>query len=153
MKTTSPRERNLAPYGGCVEVIRAGIWSHPCRLRMSAATFRDGGASSRQVCECEPGEEGFPAVEVASVIRQSGRPRISVLKIDIEGAEAVVFARGSDWLDCVDNLVIELHDDTAFGDASGTFHRAIEGRGFSVNRFHELTVCKRQTPATSEAQG
>ena len=75
----------LSPEGERVDVIRAGIWSHPCQLRLSDTTFRDGGAWSRQVRECQPGEKGFPAIEVASVIRQAGRPRISLLKMDIEG--------------------------------------------------------------------
>jgi hypothetical protein len=61
------------------------------------------------------------------------------LKIDIEGAEAQVFGRPCDWLDKVDNLVIELHGEKC----ERIFRRAIEGRGFSVSTCEELAVCVR----------
>jgi hypothetical protein len=66
------------------------------------------------------------------------------LKMDIEGAEAVVFgALDISWLDRVDNIAIELHHDTAFGNASGIFSSAIAKRGFATSRCGELTICRR----------
>ncbi|CAN5382113.1 hypothetical protein BH10PLA2_BH10PLA2_26230 [soil metagenome] len=65
--------------------------------------------------------------------------------MDIEGAEAQVFSENYEsWIDYVDNIVIELHDDTAFGNASSIFTKAIAGRSFTVSRCGELTVCKRR---------
>lgn len=136
--------RNLAPFGRRASTLRAALWSHPADLKISEATYRDGREWSRQVRACAPGEPGdLSAVDVAGLLRQSGRDRIAILKIDIEGAEAVVFSENyREWIDRVDVLAIELHDDTAFGDARGVFARAIEGRGFVTGRSGELTICR-----------
>jgi hypothetical protein len=67
--------------------------------------------------------------------------------VDIEGAEAVVFSGSCEhWLDRVDHIAIELHDDSAFGPARAIFTKAITGRGFTVRPSSELTVCR--GPAT-----
>lgn len=139
-------ERNLSPYAGRVRTVNSAIWSHPARLKLSDVPYRDGLEWARQVRECAPTEEGgFVATDVGTLLDGSGFDRISILKMDIEGAEAVVFARNYEsWIDRVDAMVIELHDDSVFGDAKGVFQRAISGRGFSVTEFEELTVCLRE---------
>jgi FkbM family methyltransferase len=137
-------ERNLAPYGGAARALRSAVWSHPARLTLAASAYRGGGEWARQVRECLPGEPGFDAVDIGGLLAGSGHDRISLLKIDIEGAEGVVFAADvGPWIERVDHLVIELHDDSSFGDCSGVFHRAIAGRGFAVTRHGELTLCTR----------
>jgi hypothetical protein len=64
--------------------------------------------------------------------------------VDIEGAEAVVFSRNIEhWLKHVDNIVIELHDDSMFGPASELVVNAISTQGnFAISRSGELTVFK-----------
>ena len=136
---------NLRPYGSRVRTVQSAIWSHPTRLMLSETPYRDGLEWARQVRECQPSETGgFLATDIGTLLRESGHDRISILKIDIEGAEGVVFARNYEsWIDRVDALVIELHDDTIFGDNRSVFHRAIAGHGFAVSEYGELTVCKR----------
>jgi FkbM family methyltransferase len=136
---------NLGPYGDAARLLRAAVWSHPTRLALSEAPYRDGGEWARQVRECRPGEDSdLPGVDVGGLLRDSGHERITILKVDVEGAEGVIFARNYEaWLDRVDNLVIELHDDSSFGNCSAVFARAIAGRGFHVSRWGELTVCRR----------
>lgn len=138
-------ERNLQPYGDRAKAIRAGVWSHPCRLTLSEEKYRDGREWARQVRECRPDEpDGLPAVDIGTLLKDSGAERISLLKVDIEGAEAVVFADPAvPWLDKVDTLVIELHDDSSFGACTPIFQRAMAGRGFTFSTSGELTVCKR----------
>ncbi len=78
-------------------------------------------------------------LDISSLISGSGHDRISILKIDIEGAEAVLFRENYElWLGFVDHIVIELHDDSAFGSASDLFNNAISGYDFSISRFGEL---------------
>jgi FkbM family methyltransferase len=139
---------NTAPYRDRVTVLRAAVWSHPANLVIDDGLFRDGGEWTRQVREARPGEaDVLPAVTVGTLLRDSGHQRISILKVDIEGAEAVVFADGYEpWLSAVDTLVIELHADSAFGDCARVFHQAIAGHGFVVSRVGELTVCRRRPP-------
>lgn len=78
------------------------------------------------------------------LLRDSGHDRISVLKLDIEGAETVLFTSGyEDWIDTVDTFVIELHEDSPWGNASAAFHVAIEGRGLALSRSAEVTIARR----------
>jgi hypothetical protein len=64
--------------------------------------------------------------------------------MDIEGAEAIVFSEGYEaWLDKVDTIAIELHEDSDFGSAPEIFHTAVDGHGFELTRSGELTLCRR----------
>lgn len=136
---------NMVPYGKRVRCVEAGLWSHSARLKMAESSFRDGAHWARQVRECGPGESGgLPSVGIGELLRDSGHPRISVLKLDIEGAETVLFSSGyEDWIDKVDTFVIELHEDSPWGNASAAFHKAIEGRDLSLSRSGELTIARR----------
>ncbi len=140
-------ERNLAPYGSQAHAERAGVWSHPTRLRIEERPYRGGGAWARQVREARPGEPAdIEAIDIPTVLARAGRERISILKIDVEGTECVLFSAPNveDWLSKVDCIAIELHDDTHFGPCSEVFHRAIAGQGFALTRSRELTVCTRR---------
>ncbi len=136
---------NMAPYGDRVRCIEAGLWSHSARLKMAESSFRDGAHWARQVRECGPEESGgLPGVGIGELLSDSGHDRISVLKLDIEGAETVLFSSGyEDWIDKVDTFVIELHEDSPWGNASAAFHAAIEGRGLLISRSGELTIARR----------
>jgi FkbM family methyltransferase len=137
-------EANLAPYGGRVRAINSGVWSHTVGLKISEARYRDGREWATQLRESRPDEiPDMQAVDIGSLLKQSRKERISLLKIDIEGAEAKVFSSNYEvWLPYVDNLVIELHDDAFHGKASETFFKAIATTNFKVSRSGELTVCK-----------
>jgi FkbM family methyltransferase len=136
--------RNLAPYAGRVRAIHAGVWSHSASLKPADRAYRDGREWAYQFVECDPADEAAtPAVDIGTLLRESGAERISLLKMDIEGAEAVVFgAFDISWLDRVDNIAVELHDDTVFGDATGIVSAALAIRGFATSRSGELTICR-----------
>lgn len=139
---------NLVPYGDRAMVIRSAVWSRPTGLRISEEIFRDGREWATQVRACRPGEEPqMMAVDLGMLLRESGAERISILKVDIEGAEAEVFATNTTgWLPRVDNIVIELHDDSSFGPASDIFAAAIADRNYVLSRSGELTVCRSARP-------
>jgi FkbM family methyltransferase len=136
-------ETNLSPYNERVKIVNSGVWSHPVGLKIQ---YRGDGWAT-QVRECKPDEvPDMQATDIGTLLRESGRDRISILKIDIEGAEAIVFARNYEsWLPYVDNIVIELHDNTSFGRVSDIFFNAISNRPFDISGYGELTVCKSRT--------
>jgi FkbM family methyltransferase len=141
-------ERNLAPYGARATALQAGVWSHNTRLRIVEEPYRGGGAWARQVREVSPHEaSGMEALDIPEILRRSGRDRISILKMDIEGSECVVFAAPNvdTWLSRVDCLAVELHDDTHFGRCTDIFSRAIADEGFALSRSRELTVARRRS--------
>ena len=142
--------KNLAPYGERAQALKRGIWSKSAELGIDDAIYRDGREWTRQVRECEDGETGdIRAVTVAELLLQSGRHKLSLLKMDIEGAEAVVFADPScqQWLPKTEAIAIELHDDSGFGPASDLFHAAIRDQRFQISHSGELTICLRADQA------
>ncbi len=142
----SALRKNLAPYGARATLHNCGIWSKPARLAIESSLYRDGREWTRQVRECAPGEPGdITAITIAEILQESGRERLSLLKMDIEGAEAVVFADEAcqEWLTHTDAVAIELHDDTSFGEATNLYHKAISNQNFQVSHSGELTICRR----------
>ena len=144
--------RNLRPYGERVTVLHGGIWTDEVPLTMYDEPYRDGAEWTRQVREALPDELAtIPGIDIGTLLDRSGHQRISLLKIDIEGAEAAIFAddRSHLWLDRVDNLIVELHDDSQFGDATSAFERAIRGLPFACSRREgpSVAICRRVTPA------
>ena len=137
-------QANLHPYGSRVTARRAAVWSHPAPLVMSEERYRDGREWSRQVRECQAGEAAdFEGIDIGSVLAASGHDRISLLKVDVEGAEAVIFRGDVRWLDRVDAIAIELHDDSSFGTGSQVFFEAMRGQDFTITRCEELWICRR----------
>jgi FkbM family methyltransferase len=140
--------RNLAPYGERVTLVESAVWSHPVGLKLSRTQFRDGREWTHHVEECQPDEvPEMQATTIPALLADSGFARIFVLKVDIEGAESAVFAGDCEtWLPRVDNIAIELHDDSPLGPASPIFHRAIRDRPYEVSHSGELTVCRLPGP-------
>jgi FkbM family methyltransferase len=142
---------NLSSYGGAVRVIHSAVWSHAAELVHDDTPYRDGRHWSHHVREARRGEQAAMfAVDIGTLLGESGQRRISLLKMDVEGAEAVVFSSNyEDWIDRVETIAIELHDDSEFGEATSIFHRAIAGRGFAITHAGELTICRRMRPISS----
>lgn len=137
--------RNVSNYPDRATVIQAGVWSHSTSLRLSPKSYRDGQAWALQVEECDERDvDRIPAFDLNSIFETYSLGRVSLLKMDIEGAEAVVFkSEQLDWLSKVDNLVIELHDDSHFGPCSEAITSALLATGrFSLSQSGELSVFK-----------
>ena len=147
-------KRNLAPFGSRVRLHQTAVWSHPTLLTLDALPYRDGGEWARQARECAPDEKGgFWATDIGTLLKGSGYARISLLKIDIEGAEGVIFAkRPLPWLDLVDCLVIEIHDDTVYGDNRATVTRAMEDAGFQLTESGELSIGTRRATVRNDSR-
>lgn len=136
--------RNLAPYGGRCEALLAAAWSHPTRLQMRTEPYRGGGHWARQV---EEGNDGtVEALDLGTLFTKLGIEKVSILKMDIEGAEVEVFSGNLDWISRVDSMMIELHDDSSFGPASERIIPLLEAAGFDHHRRGELTVFERPAP-------
>lgn len=134
--------KNLAHFNGRVKTLNTAIWSHKTNLAFVESSLGLGMELARQLREPKEGE-GFSisATDIDSIINSSGFSKISILKIDVEGAEEVIFANNFEsWITKVENLVIELHSERA----RSIFEKAISNVGFKVAEFGELTVCKRE---------
>jgi hypothetical protein len=100
-----------------VTLVEGGLWSHSGLLRIENP--EDDSWSFRCVPADGPGEGVFSAFTVGEIIDRSGADRCDLLKLDIEGAEANVFAPGAlDWLDRVDAILVEVHGDEALANVT-----------------------------------
>ncbi|MGJ4892996.1 FkbM family methyltransferase [Bradyrhizobium sp. HKCCYLRH3099] len=107
-------------------------------VAFEGSSMRRGSEWARRIARSEQ-SESVEVVTLLEILGHSGHDRISLLKVDIEGSEIELFGSGSeDWIDRVDNLVIELHGDVA----KDVFYSAIEGRGYFITHCDELTVCR-----------
>jgi len=134
---------NVAAYGSRCRAICSAVWSHPVGLVMSEMPFGDGREWARTVRTPRDGETPtMKGVDIGTLLNDSGYDRISILKIDIEGAESIIFSSNYEsWIGKVDNLVIEIHGDGCLS----PFRNAISGRPFCLSQCGELTVCKRSS--------
>lgn len=133
-------QQNMKPYGDRVKVHMAGIWSHTTGLTVCRGSYRDGAEWSTQVRESLPGETpDVEAIDIGTLLRESGHEQIDMLKIDIERSETVVFAdHYQEWLGKTRNIAVELHDD----ECERIFQAAIVGYPFAVSNNENVFVCK-----------
>lgn len=129
---------NLAPYGRRAQVIHAAAWSRrttlALRQKSCAADYHVqeiGSADTPETCV-----EGW---DMPSLIRMSGFKRITLLKMDIEGAEVEVLRSDPEtWLPLVDNFCVELHG----GSCKSAFSEALGDYEFQHFKSGELDFCK-----------
>jgi FkbM family methyltransferase len=135
-------ERNLSPYGRRCRAIRSGVWSENVGLVMHESPFRDGREWARRVRPALAGETvEMEAVDIQTLIDSCDTERISILKIDIEGAELEVFSSAGwrGWIDRVDTVVIEVHGEEAHKATTSAF----EAAGFETQWCDELIMASR----------
>lgn len=142
--------RNLQAYGERAAVVHAAVWDSPGKLQVFcpqrsrekmayAWRVRDAEAAAPEADD-GPVDSGVPVEYISSVtvndlIDQAGG-FADILKIDIEGAEAQVFAGDTSWLDRVRALAIEIH----WGNCDQVVKKAFEGKPFQTSASGELTM-------------
>jgi len=98
---------NLDPYPGTT-VLDGALWPTSGWIRIANP---DDDPDAFRVELSAPGRDGaIAAYSPADLFGILGAPRISLFKIDVEGAERDLFTADTSWLERVDALVIELHD-------------------------------------------
>ncbi len=136
-------QRNLSSFGARAQTIHGAVWRREAGLRVLKGTYRDGLEWATQVRECGDGETpDLVGMTIGSVLAQANADVIDILKIDIEGAEAEVFAGDTEWVDRVRVLMVELHD----ARSARAFQRLLAGRPFKTSVCGELTVAQRVHP-------
>jgi len=85
---------------------------------------------------------GIPGYRVSSLLDQIKAPKASLLKMDIEGAEFEVLGDAGAWIDRVDNIVLELHDNIKPGCTD--IFRKVTSSFVELATSRELTLVSRQ---------
>jgi FkbM family methyltransferase len=141
--------RNLAPYGDRARVVNVAAWSPPVglKLKLVRGEFRDGKEWSTQVRAARSGEiPDVEALDMPSLLRMCPRSIVDILKVDIEGAESILFGEGSAaWLGCVRNLCVESHSE----EAAAIIEHALEAFRFESCQSGEYSVYLRLAPSAA----
>ena len=143
---------NTRSFGARIMPLNGAVWSECTTLSFAQETEAKGLEWGRQTREVtDDGGTRMPAWDMPTLMAMAGFEDVDILKIDVEGAEAKIFAAPDlSWLDRVRNIVIELHGP----ECERIFHAAISGRDFAMSRSSELTVCtSRQAASLGVAPG
>jgi FkbM family methyltransferase len=99
------RANVLASKGPC-EIIPACIGARARRVNLATTD----GAWGFHMVDVENSDDGdTDVITMEELLSRSGIERISILKCDIEGAEAELFANCRSWINRVDSMVVECH--------------------------------------------
>ncbi len=141
-------EKNTAAYADRVVLVQEAVWSSEGTLMLSSPYSSQRAQWARQLTLDGSGGDAVPVATstISSLLDRFCPGRVDILKVDIEGAEAEVFAKATDWVDRVGCVATELHRGTSFGDAHGAYV-ALFG-GFAQVRSGELHIGFRE-PASS----
>lgn len=117
-----------------VKPLRGALWAKESQQ----IRIKDSEAASWAM-RVEEGSGNLQGYTVAQLLRESGFPRIDLLKIDIEGTEYDILHDDScqQWLEAVDMLMIELHDHITPG-CSMELCRRLGGRAFQQKVVSDL---------------
>ena len=103
----------LAGATRSIDLVESAIWHSASQLRI---TNPKANAWAFRVAEAEPGAaDSFAATTMASLMSTYQLDTVDLVKIDIEAAERYLFEQHTEWLDHVNEIVIELHDRFAKG--------------------------------------
>jgi FkbM family methyltransferase len=141
-------KQNLNGYGDRVTTICSALWSHRVGLKVSSGPCGGKSEYATTVRECMDGEkEDLEAVDIPTLLGQSGRDEIDILKIDIEGTEKVIFSRNfQSWVNNARIYIIELHG----RECRETFYHAVSSELFSFSCSGELTIARRRSTDSSD---
>ena len=106
-------KRNTSGYPN-IKPFQAAVWNHDGELSLLDNGFGEWGFMAAESGSLEDSQtnklHAIRAVTIPTIMREFGFSRIDILKIDIEGAEKEVFSNSSQWIDCVESLIVELHE-------------------------------------------
>ncbi len=113
--TIEPDDRNLellrmnvAAFGERVKVVKGGLWDRHGTLHI---TNPDSGSAAFRVDHSEVDEDGgIPAFTIDDLCAMAGAEDPLVVKLDIEGAQAQLFASNTDWVARTALVTLELDD-------------------------------------------
>jgi len=112
--------RNTAGFPN-VEPIHGALAARPGPVEIANPK---GASWSFRIAEPGGGGETVDAVTVQQLLERGGEERLGLLKLDIEGAETALLEDSAGWIDRVDTIVAELHEDLAPG-AERAFDSAV----------------------------
>jgi FkbM family methyltransferase len=114
-------------------VLNAAIWSNNESISIMVPSS---GAYSRASVGAL-GDIKVRALRLDTLLEQENIEKVDLLKVDIEGAEVEMFRNADDWLDRIDALAVEFHDNSR---SASQFDSFMVRHGFKVDQASSHTV-------------
>jgi len=123
--------QNLKPYAERAVLLKMGLSESQQTLKFGGSF---GGASIQ-----ETGIE-IECTSIPALLERYSIPRVSILKMDIEGAEKMVFLTNPEaWLDRIDMMMIEIHGK----DIEEIIFSVLKKNNFSFKQYRSVWYCYR----------
>jgi len=137
--------RNVAPLGARVLPVIGGVWSHSTPL---VVYNQEAGAAAVRVRPAGPGEEGHVrAYGIADLWEMAGGAAagpLLVVKLDVEGSQADLFAENTGWLGAAHLVLLELEDYLfPWEGNSRSFFRALADHPYDYIMHGDTMACYR----------
>jgi FkbM family methyltransferase len=101
--------RNVRPYPAIIPV-HAALWNRDGEINVGGPDPASGPCDKWSFVTREGAGARVRAITMETLMREMGVAVVDIAKIDIEGAEAEVFA-DTRWVSAIQCLMIELHED------------------------------------------
>ncbi len=129
--------RNLRPYGDKIELLHGALWNKECFLTLA------GSETGTSVHENASATQQVRAYTIPEIMSRNGWDRISILKMDIEGAEyAVLDENCTSWLGAVDWILLEYHG----GGSREKVEAILAKAGFTGRKYRSIITYTRNWP-------
>jgi FkbM family methyltransferase len=121
--------KNTAPYPNILP-IHAALWGESTEINVMDPGLGNWGfmteAQNGNAISSKPLGQKVQGLTINAILEKYGIERLSILKIDIEGAEMEVFRNSSSWINRIDSLIVELHEHMKSG-CNRSFYSATDG--------------------------
>jgi FkbM family methyltransferase len=121
--------KNVKPYPN-VQPVLGALWSEKAEVEVVDRGLGNWGfmieASPNGQTSSQSSHQKVEGMTVDMILDRYNVQKVSILKLDIEGAELEVFGNSSSWIDRVDSLIIELHEHMKPG-CNRSFYSATSG--------------------------
>lgn len=125
---------NCSGYNN-IHLLEGALWSESGIVRIEDRTAPP---DSYRISPIGQSEE-ISAYTINDILRLSGKDRIDILKLDIEGSEIEVLSTSDQWINRVRVLCLELHDRLRPG-CSSALARSLDGLSYSCKQQGEYCV-------------
>ena len=121
---------NLEPYGTRATLLNKALWT-------SNGTLQFGGSSTGASVQ-DKGIE-VDGISIPTLLDKFSISRLNILKMDIEGAERLIFSKPDEWLHRVDLIIIEIHGPEILSVIS----HVLQEYQFSMKQYRSIWYCER----------
>ena len=127
-------QRNLEPFAGRAQILRAAVWDTAGWLKLASGT------EGTWASHVEPGSGDIEALTITNALERLGAEWVDLIKLDVEGAEARILSGDISWLARTGCLMIEIESD----DARAAFNDAMRRYPyFQLTQKSDVTIATR----------